>query len=165
MSILKAALPGLALLVVAAAVIAHAFYRLDMRQTRNAWAAVSGSGGATGVFDPAMIADLPEPARRYLAYSIAPGTPLRTTVVLRMEGTFALGDRESHRVMPMTANQVLSPPDGFVWMPAGIALRHGTGGLVAFRIESGFLTQSSRSRLASRSTATRPRQGHSAIGC
>ena len=34
-----------------------------------------------------------------------------------MDGSFALGDRESKRIMPMTASQVLAPSHGFVWMP------------------------------------------------
>lgn len=117
MSILKAILLGLLLIIVAVAMIAHVFYRLDMRDARSAWTALAERNGAAGTFDPAMIAELPEPAQRYLAYSIAPGTPLSTTVELRMDGTFALGDREGHRVMPMVASQMLVPPYGFVWMP------------------------------------------------
>ncbi len=117
MSILRTFLLGLLLLAVLAAVVAHVVYRLDMRQARSASMVLAAPDAAAGTFDPAMLADLPEPARRYLAYSIAPGTALSTTVELRMEGTFALGDRESHRIMPMIASQMLAPPHGFVWIP------------------------------------------------
>lgn len=121
------------LLAIATAVVSHVFYRFDMREAHNAWAALAAQDDAAETFDPAMIADLPEPARRYLTYSIAPGTPLRTTVELRMEGTFALGDRENHRVLPMSARQVLSPPHSFVWVPdigSGLMRIWGSDGYV-----------------------------------
>ena len=66
-------------------------------------------------FDPAMVADLPEPARRYFTYAILPGTPLRTVVRLEMTGQFALGDKDDPRYVPMRASQVLAAPHGFVW--------------------------------------------------
>lgn len=61
-------------------------------------------------FDPASLSGLPEPARRWLAHAIAPGTLLARTVVLEMEGRFRLG-----RWLPMRAVQVVSPPLGLVW--------------------------------------------------
>lgn len=36
-------------------------------------------------FDPASLADLPEPVRRYFEHAIAPGTPLASAVSLRMQ--------------------------------------------------------------------------------
>lgn len=63
-------------------------------------------------FDPASLADLPEPVRRHLAHAIEPDTPLSTVVELQMEGTFLLGGRP----LAMRATQVLAPPAaGFVW--------------------------------------------------
>lgn len=68
-----------------------------------------------GLFDPAMVACLPEPAQRYFKYSIAPGTPLKTVVDLRMSGQFGMGDRSRPGYMSMSARQVLAMPVGFVW--------------------------------------------------
>jgi hypothetical protein len=85
------------------------------RDDRAAEAAMAGliarAEAAPPRYDPAMVADLPEIARRFFASAIAPGTPLRRVVALEMEGTFLLGER----ALPMTADQVLAPPDGFVW--------------------------------------------------
>jgi hypothetical protein len=61
-------------------------------------------------FDPAMVAKLPEPARRWLTHAISPGTPLWQTVELSMHGQIKLG-----RWRPFTARQVLAPPDGYIW--------------------------------------------------
>ena len=66
-----------------------------------------------GRFDPASLDGLPDPARRFLARAIAPDTPLARSVNLTMEGTIVL-DPERPPV-PMTAEQVLAPPEGFVW--------------------------------------------------
>lgn len=63
-----------------------------------------------GVFDPASIATLPEPARRYLTHAIAPGTPLATAVRLRMEGEIKLRDWS-----PFTAEQVIRWDRGLIW--------------------------------------------------
>ncbi|WP_284342016.1 DUF6544 family protein [Devosia nitrariae] len=117
MSILKLMLLALGLLVVLTAVVAHAFFRIDMREAHRAWADFVAPEKAAGPFDPEMLVNLPEPARRYLTYSILRGTPLKMSVQLHMKGTFALGDRKSHRVMTMEARQMLSPPRGFVWIP------------------------------------------------
>ena len=64
-------------------------------------------------FSPDMVADLPQPARRYLLHAIQPDTPLAYTAILRMTGSIRLG-----RHLPwlsMAAEQTLSPPDGFRW--------------------------------------------------
>lgn len=66
-------------------------------------------------FDPAMVACLPEPAQRYFLYTIAPGTPLKTVVDLRMSGRFGMGDKTSPGYMRMIARQVMAMPEGFVW--------------------------------------------------
>ncbi len=62
-------------------------------------------------FDPAMVAALPEVARRYFAHAIAPGTLLSPVVELRMEGEFLLNGKP----LPMQATQVLAAPGAFVW--------------------------------------------------
>jgi hypothetical protein len=69
---------------------------------------------ATGqVFAPGMVADLPEPARRYFLHAIQPGTPLATRVHLRQTGSL----RIDADWQPFTAEQVLTP-HGFVWRAA-----------------------------------------------
>jgi hypothetical protein len=64
-------------------------------------------------FDPARVADLPEPARRYLLHAIEPGTPLVPRVRLAMAGTIRLGPRLPW--LPFRARQTLAPPVGFAW--------------------------------------------------
>ena len=66
-------------------------------------------------FDPAMVADLPEPARRYFRYAIQPGTPLRTAATITMTGRFGLGTKAKPTYFDMTAIQTLAMPVGFVW--------------------------------------------------
>lgn len=65
---------------------------------------------APAAFDPAMVAGLPEPARRWLTHVIAPGTPLWRSVELSMVGQIRLGSWR-----PFTATQVLAPPKGYIW--------------------------------------------------
>ncbi len=67
------------------------------------------------VFDLAMIRGLPEPARRYFAFTIAPGTPLLTVASLAMTGRFSLGSKGQPDYLQMTAEQTLAAPHGFVW--------------------------------------------------
>lgn len=64
-------------------------------------------------FSPDLVADLPEPARRYLLHAIAPGTPLAPAVHLQMEGTMTPtpGSARVH----LTAKETLAPRCGFVW--------------------------------------------------
>ena len=66
-------------------------------------------------FDPAMVADLPEPAQRYFRFAIAEGTPLLTVADLSMTGLFSLGDKDRPDYLEMRARQVLASPHGFVW--------------------------------------------------
>ncbi len=66
-------------------------------------------------FDPAMVADLPDPARRYFRFAIKPGTLLHTVAEIEMTGRFSLGTREAPGYMAMAAHQVLAAPEGFVW--------------------------------------------------
>lgn len=66
-----------------------------------------------------MIADLPEPARRFFAFAIAEGTPLHRVARLEMHGKFGMGDKAAPGYMPMRAKQVLAAPEGFVWSMSG----------------------------------------------
>ncbi|PWJ20278.1 DUF6544 family protein [Jannaschia seohaensis] len=75
-----------------------------------------------------MVADLPEPARRFFTFAIAEGTPLYTVSRLEMEGQFGMGDKATPGYMPMTATQVLAAPHGFVWAMSGGAGAMRMGG-------------------------------------
>lgn len=66
-------------------------------------------------FSKTMVRDLPEPARRFLTFAIAEGTPLYTVAEIEMQGQFSLGDKDAPNYMAMTAKQVLAAPEGFVW--------------------------------------------------
>ncbi len=76
------------------------------------WRELRAPAGSEG-FDPGMVDGLPAPAQRYLRRAIAPGTPLARSVRLTMHGTLRL--RPGGEALPMRAEQVLSPPAGFIW--------------------------------------------------
>ncbi|AAV96829.1 hypothetical protein SPO3605 [Ruegeria pomeroyi DSS-3] len=79
-------------------------------------------------FDPAMVADLPDPARKFFLWAIEPGAELFTVAALEMQGKFGMGDKARPGYMPMTARQTLASPHGFVWaMRAGQGLRRMSG--------------------------------------
>lgn len=69
---------------------------------------------APEVFDVSMVADLPEPARRFLTFAIAPGTPLWTVAEIEMRGRFSLGTKAEPNYMTMHARQTLAAPHGFI---------------------------------------------------
>lgn len=90
--------------------------RLDHGADRAAMQRLAAAQPAAPArFDPAMIADLPEPARRYFLYAIQPDTPLRTVATISMTGRFGLGTKTKPTYFDMTAIQTLSMPAGFVW--------------------------------------------------
>jgi len=66
-----------------------------------------------GTFRPSMTDGLPAPARRYLRHTFAPGAPLHRSVRLSMHGSIRL--HPGADPLSMQAQQVLAPPDGFVW--------------------------------------------------
>ncbi len=107
--------------LLAAALAALALWRAaDRRADARTWAMLAALPQPPGRFDPDMVADLPDPARRYFLYTIAPGTPLRTTAVIEMGGEIGMGDKTAPGYRPMRARQILSPA-GFVWaLEAGI---------------------------------------------
>jgi hypothetical protein len=80
------------------------------RRVRRDWELLTTSDEPPEAFRSSMVADLPEPARRWLTHAIAPGTPLWTSVVLTMRGEIRLGAWR-----PFSATQVLAPPRGFIW--------------------------------------------------
>lgn len=70
-------------------------------------------------FTANMVANLPEPARRYFKFAIMEGTPLFTVAEIKMQGQFSLGSKDAPNYMDMKALQVLAAPTGFVWKMSG----------------------------------------------
>lgn len=105
------------IIILAAASLSLALWRWShTRADERAWRTLALTPAArNGVFDPAMVAGLPDPARRYFAYMIAPGTPLNAAVTLKMQGDLGFGDKSKPGYRPFTAEQILAPPYGFVW--------------------------------------------------
>ncbi|OOY22649.1 hypothetical protein BMI91_18525 [Thioclava sediminum] len=94
--------------------------RLDLRADRAEMARLSAFQPTDPPrFSADMVADLPEPARRFFTFAIAEGTPLYTVARLKMQGQFGMGDKSAPGYMPMRATQVLAAPHGFVWAMSG----------------------------------------------
>ncbi len=106
----------LALLFATTLVILMIWRQLDHRADRAEMARlIALQPKSPHIFDPAMVADLPSPARRYFEYTILKGTPLFTVADIEMTGQFSLGTKEAPNYMAMTARQVLAAPNGFIW--------------------------------------------------
>jgi hypothetical protein len=89
---------------------------LDHRADRAAIGRlIMSQPAAPARFVPAMVAELPEPARRFFRFAIAEGTPLHTVSVVEMSGELSLGTKDDPAYQPMKAQQILAPPHGFVW--------------------------------------------------
>ncbi|WP_027328712.1 DUF6544 family protein [Marinimicrobium agarilyticum] len=89
---------------------------LDWRADRAEWTRLAALQPADPpLYAPSMVADLPEPARRFFNFAINPGTPLYRVAALRMGGQFSLGSKEAPNYQPMNAEQILAAPEGFVW--------------------------------------------------
>lgn len=71
------------------------------------------SGDPPQAFTEADLADLPEPAARYLRHAVAPGTPLASACRLQMTGTMT--PTPGGRPVDLTASETLAPREGFVW--------------------------------------------------
>lgn len=96
---------------------ALALLRLRDRRTDQAeWLRLAAFQPAEPArFAPVMVADLPEPARRFFEFAIAPGTPLLPVAEIDMGGEFSLGSREAPNYRRMEARQILAAPHGFLW--------------------------------------------------
>lgn len=66
---------------------------------------------APGAFSDRELEGLPDPARRYLQASIAPGSPLAQSARFRMRGSIKVGGRW----LRFTAKQMEAPLHGFLW--------------------------------------------------
>lgn len=97
--------------------VMQAWRLADQRAADAAWAQLGAAAHTPPeVFDPAMVDELPEAARRYFLYTIAPGAPLHRVSEIRMEGEIGLGNQATPGYQPMQVRQVLAPPHGFVWV-------------------------------------------------
>lgn len=106
-------LVGFILLLVA---ILASWRALDQRADRLTWSRLVQLGSSDErIFSLAIVEDLPEPARRYFAHTIQPGTPLQTIADITMTGEIGLGSKEAPNYRPMQARQILAPPHGLVW--------------------------------------------------
>lgn len=107
----------LLLTILAAGLLALVLWRgLDHRAMTAEWDRLASLQPAEPLrYSPDMVADLPEPARRYFSFAIRPGTPLWTVSTIEMTGQFSLGTKEAPNYQPMVARQILAAPHGFVW--------------------------------------------------
>jgi hypothetical protein len=107
---------ALSLLCVFCLAAVSALLAWDRHADRNAWQRlVELQPSAPRVFSAELIADLPEPARRYFTFTMQPGTPLLPVVEIDMTGQFSLGTKDKPAYQPMEARQILAAPQGFVW--------------------------------------------------
>lgn len=103
-------------LLVGAVLALFVLLLLDKRAEKIEWERL----GALQSIDPPpftadMVANLPEPARRYFGFTILPGTALHPVVEVNMRGQFSLGTQDAPGYRPMKARQILASPEGFVW--------------------------------------------------
>lgn len=111
--------PALALLLAGALLIGALMLlaRLDRRADRIEWSRLAALQPAfPESFTAEMVAQLPEPARRYFTFAILPGTPLWRVAEIEMRGRLGLGDRADPRYQPMQARQILAAPEGLIWL-------------------------------------------------
>ena len=126
---------AIVLVVLAALVTLFGLWRFtDVRRDQVAWNDLLALTDDEPVrrFDPAMVAELPGPARRYFAFTIDEGAPIADAVEVDMHGQIGLGDRDDPQFRPMRARQLLAPPFGFVWQLEAGALS-GSDGMVPDR--------------------------------
>jgi hypothetical protein len=125
--------PALFLLCVVAGLQVWRWF--DQRRADQVWNNLAQEGRrAAGTFDPSIVKDLPEPARRYFLFTISPGASVRTVSEISMIGEIGLGSRQAPNYVPMRAKQILAPPHG---IPLGAYARCDPGcfGAMTFRGE------------------------------
>ncbi|POH63711.1 MULTISPECIES: DUF6544 family protein [Cryobacterium] len=82
----------------------------EARQVSEAWRQLAARPNPTEAFAPELVAQLPEPARRWLTHAIPTGTPLSSSVQLTMRGEIRLGVWRR-----FSARQILAPGIGYIW--------------------------------------------------
>lgn len=71
------------------------------------------SSPAQHLFTEDMVADLPAPVQRYFLHTIKLGTPVASSVSLKMGGSFRMAQDKPW--IPMQAQEIISTLKGFVW--------------------------------------------------
>ena len=98
----------------------------DVYRDRHEWRRLLATQSPSPLkYDASMVADLPEPVRRFFNYVIMPGTRLKTVAEIKMTGEFGLGNTDKPKYRRMAARQVLAAPAGFVWqvnMPGAVSV-------------------------------------------
>ena len=103
-----------ALGVATGALAALAFVKLaDDRRVNSVWRALEQESSTGQIFSEDLVADLPEPARRYFLHAIRPGTPLASRLYWRYSGTMKPGKQMPE--MSLSVNQIIAGRRGFVW--------------------------------------------------
>lgn len=97
------------IVLLAIALLALIALQVRNRATCELWQSLITSP-ATEKFTLQMVADLPEPIRRYFLHAIQLGTPLASSVQVKMHGSFKL----KQRWMPMQADEIISTK-GLLW--------------------------------------------------
>jgi hypothetical protein len=98
---------------------------LHDREIERLWETLRAPPG-TALFDPESVADLPEPAQRFLRHAIAPGTRLARSVVVEMQGRIGL--KPGADKLPFQASEILAMPNGLIWRAtAGEGITQITG--------------------------------------
>lgn len=109
-------LAAIALMLLIGGALLAGWRALDRESDRKNWRAlIELAGPASGRFDPAAVASLPEPAQRYFRYTIRPGASLHRAVEIEMRGELGLGTKDEPNYRAMSAQQILAPPYGLVW--------------------------------------------------
>jgi hypothetical protein len=121
-------LTGLGILLFLGLMALWALRLADLGRDGRAWSALAATADpAPARFDPAVIADLPEPARRFLGFAIRPGTPLRAVAEIGMAGRIGMGTKARPGYRAMAARQILAAPHGLVWRLESGALSGSDG--------------------------------------
>lgn len=128
-SAVREVLVAIVIVVVIVVAVLQLWRYTDRRASEEAWATLAARRESLPErYDPALVASLPEPARRYFSYTIAPGTRLSAVVDLTMTGELSLGTKDAPAYQPMHARQILSAPAGLVWqLDAGTGLMRVVG--------------------------------------
>ncbi|WP_242041599.1 DUF6544 family protein [Alkalinema sp. FACHB-956] len=102
---------GVVVLITIALILLMGLRSHNRRVARKIWRRLQSPPQSTK-FHPAMVAGLPMPVQRYFLHAIAPGTPIATSVDLKMQGRFRFS--LTHPWISMQAKELLSRR-GFIW--------------------------------------------------
>ena len=127
---MKVALLLLSAILVAGVVVLLIWRQMDHRADSIAAEELIELSKPTGErFHLSMVAGLPEPARRYFAFSIEEGAPLCTAFEIKMDGELGNGTKDAPNYQLMKAIQTLAPPHGLIWKVKAGALSGSDGAL------------------------------------